>query len=315
MHKFIYHYLVPHKGNNHRSKILHNSSLLVIVILLLFSSWFSIIVNKTSPHILGISYSISDQELLILVNEQRINNGREPLKMNDRLSKAAQGKANHMLTNNYWAHFAPDDTTPWKFIVDSGYNYIYAGENLAKGFVNAQDAVTAWMNSSTHRDNILSDQYKDVGFAIVEGNLQGEDTVLIVEMFGQEKNQFLAAATADVSSIVDTPEPEELSEASPSVNQTAEAPLLLGAANIETLNTGTKPQEKLYQSKPLLDLFISAKSFSFIIIAVLLIAFILDLIIVSRKKIPRIVGNNLDHILLLSIFVVFIFIYNLGIVL
>ncbi len=312
MIKFIRHYFLPRTSNNHRSKILHNSSLFVIVILLLFSSWFSIIVNKTNPQILGISYSISNQELLLLVNEQRLENNLPPLKLNEKLSSAASAKANHMFANNYWAHFAPDGTSPWKFITDNGYDYIYAGENLAKGFVTAEDAVDAWMESPSHRDNILSAQYKEVGFSIVEGSLQGEDTVLIVEMFGQEKNQFLAKAEVDADSINQTQVDESQVSEDPDVNDVVEVPLL-GTNDVFEAKNGV--EEIVSQATPVVDLFSSTKTISFILTAVLLIAFLLDLFVVARKRIPRIVGDNLDHILLLTIFIVFMFIYNLGVIL
>lgn len=323
MFKIIHHYFSPHQRNNHRSKILHNSSLLVIIVFLLLSTWFSIIVNNVNPQILGITYSISDQELLVLVNQKRLENGLSPLTLNGTLSSAAYGKARHMFDNNYWAHFAPDGTSPWNFIINSGYNYVYAGENLAKGFVNANDAVEAWMNSPTHRDNILSSQYRDVGFAIVEGTLQGEETVLIVEFFGQEKNPFLASNTPDVESALSVANEEDQApvqvqeqeeKASVSANEIAQVPLL-GSTNIDNLNSVDNFQSKLYQSQPLVDIISSTKTFSFVLTAILLIAFILDLVVVVKHKIPRIVGDNLDHIFLLSIFIVFIFIYNLGTIL
>lgn len=310
MFKTLKHFFIPHERNNHRSRLIHNSSLLIIIVLLLFSTWFSVLVNSTSPQVLGISYSISDQELLILINEKRLENGLEPLKLNSELTKAAQSKADHMFQNNYWAHFAPDKTSPWKFILESGYDYIYAGENLAKGFVNSKDAVDAWMNSPTHRDNILSSQYEDVGFAIVEGNLQGEETVLIVELFGQEKNKFLASAD---TSTLGTEEAAVGEEEEVDINSPSEV-TLLGSNDVEELSpNGVQP--KLYEGKPLVDIFSSTKTFSFVLTAVLLIAFILDLAVIMKRKIPRIVGDNLDHIIILSVFIVFLFIYNIGVIL
>ena len=306
---FIRHYFVPHKGNNHRSKIIQNSSLLIVVVLLLFSSWFSVLISKTKPQILGVSYSISDQELLILVNEERIKNGLEPLSINEKLTSAAYAKADHMFEHNYWAHFAPDKTSPWKFILSSGYDYIYAGENLAKGFVNSRDAVDAWMNSPTHRDNMLSKQYKEVGFAIVEGTLQGEETVLIVELFGQEKNPFLAGKIPEIDGVAGASGDNLQGEIN--ADDISEVPLL-GSNDVENLNTVDGFQASLLQSKPLFDLALSAKTFSFLLTSILLIAFIIDLVIILKRKIPRVVGDNLDHIILLSIFTVFIFIYNLG---
>ena len=99
-----------------------------------------------------------------------------------------------MFAKNYWAHVSPDGTTPWVFIKSAGYSYVYAGENLARGYNTSQDVVTAWMASPEHKQNMLSSNYQNVGFAIVTGNLTGEDTVLVVEMFGSTA---LAAAPSN----------------------------------------------------------------------------------------------------------------------
>jgi len=89
----------------------------------------------------------------------------------------------HMITNNYWVHYAPDGTTPWLFIVSSGYQYKTAGENLAKGFDTSSGVVAGWMESPTHKANVLGD-YTDVGFAVTNGILMGSETTLIVAMYG-----------------------------------------------------------------------------------------------------------------------------------
>ncbi len=312
MFKFLHNYFFPHTRNNHRSKILHNTSLFIIILVLLASSVVSLVVNRANPSILGVTYSMTDQELLILVNQERIANGKEPLKLNAVLSSAAKQKAEHMFANNYWAHFAPDSTSPWHFITTNGYNYIYAGENLAKGFSNAQEVVKAWMESPAHRDNILSSQYRDIGFAIVPGHLQGEDTVLIVEMFGQEKNPFLA--TADVGAInQEVVGEEDIALDESDANEVVEVPFL----GTHSENDGSEAfrQVSLYQSQPFFDALTSGKTIAFIFASILLIALILDFLIISRRKIPRIVGNNIDHIVVLSVFIVFIVIYNIGTIL
>src|SRR5258706_10350524 len=89
-----------------------------------------------------------------------------------------------MFAKDYWAHIAPDGTTPWSFIKGAGYNYVYAGENLARGYFSASDVVNAWMASPEHRENMLSSKFADVGFSAQNGKLTGEDTVLVVEMLG-----------------------------------------------------------------------------------------------------------------------------------
>ncbi len=145
------------------------------------------IIGFTGPQVLGISNSVNAGALLTNINNARRSNGLSDLVINDRLSAAASQKASDMFAKNYWAHFSPTGTSPWYFISKNGYAYSYAGENLANGFTSSEATFGAWMASSAHRANILSRSYKETGFAVVDGNLQGRETVLVVEMFGSKR--------------------------------------------------------------------------------------------------------------------------------
>src|SRR3989338_7182361 len=115
------------------------------------------------------------------------------LELNPELSLAAEKKAEDMFARNYWAHNGPNGSTPWDFIKGAGYTYIYAGENLAKDFQNSNDVVQAWMKSPSHRENILRKEYQDIGFAVVNGVLNGEETTLVIQMFGVSSSKSVAA--------------------------------------------------------------------------------------------------------------------------
>jgi len=107
-----------------------------------------------------------------------------------------------MFAKDFWAHIAPDGTTPWKFILDSGYKYLYAGENLAKDFQTSDDVVAAWMASKMgHRENILNTHYNEIGVAVVNGTLGGFQTTLVVQMFGSTA---VAAGGSEVSAAPST---------------------------------------------------------------------------------------------------------------
>ena len=134
---------------------------------------------------MGVAKDISVTKLTEYTNEQRKINNVKPLKYNKQLATAANEKAKSMFVNNYWAHFGPHGETPWQFITKSGYRYDAAGENLAKNFLYSKNVVTAWMNSPTHRDNVLRKDFSEVGFAVVDGTLGGEQTTLVVQMFGK----------------------------------------------------------------------------------------------------------------------------------
>lgn len=291
MIKFLLHLFFPNEKNNHRAKILHNSSLFLIAIFLFGITYFTHFIKSSYPDVLGVSYSISENDLLTRVNEERKSKGLSPLSHSTELSDAAQKKASDMFTKDYWAHFAPDGTTsPWQFIRSSGYNYQFAGENLAKGFSDSDSIVSAWMSSPTHRDNILSSHYKEVGFAIVTGNLKGEETVLVVEMFGQRTSDTLGQASQATVASVQT------------------------QVKIASENSQAVPAQKIVNN-PKINAATTTKAASTIGLSFLVFGFIMDALIVERKKIPRIVGHNIDHIMLILCFLLFIVMVKGGIVL
>ena len=184
MKLFFKNLFVPHEGNNYKGKFLHHTTLLSIVFFFVLSTFLLKTLNSSYPQVLGISTDITSEQLLVLLNQERQKDNLETLNLNPELSAAARNKANDMFSKNYWAHNSPDGKTPWNFIKDSGYVYVYAGENLARGFTTSADVTKAWMESQSHKENMLSPNYSDVGFAVVSGKLDGEETVLVVEEFG-----------------------------------------------------------------------------------------------------------------------------------
>lgn len=269
MKDFFYHFFVPSVSNNHRAKILHNSTLFLTITFLFLSSFFIQSFKEVFPSVLGIANNINVDSLFVLTNKEREINGTDPLTINGKLSQAAEQKARDMFVNDYWAHNSPDGKTPWVFIKNAGYSYVYAGENLARGFSSTEDVVAAWMASPSHRANMLSSNYKDVGFAVVEGKLNGEDTVLVVEEFGNQGIPFIESSPV------------------PAVSSDA------------TLAKST------FESKPIINSVSLSSNINRMVLSIFLFALILDMIVVERKKIMRFVGHNIDHILYF-IFMLFI---------
>ena len=118
----------------------------------------------------------------------REKNGKKKVVINETLSKAAAQKAKFMFEKDFWAHTSPDGVEPWDFVIKEGYDYSYAGENLARNFYYSKEVVDAWMNSPSHKENLLSENYDEVGFAVVNGVLNGYETTLVVQMFGRPRN-------------------------------------------------------------------------------------------------------------------------------
>ena len=112
-----------------------------------------------------------EAEVIRLVNEIRVQNGLSALKTNWELSRVARYKSQDMVDNHYFSHTSPTYGTPFEMMRAFGLSYRAAGENIAYGQTTPQAVVTAWMNSSGHRANILSSSYTQIGVGYVaKGN-------------------------------------------------------------------------------------------------------------------------------------------------
>lgn len=185
--------LIPHGANQYRPHLIRAHGLaLMTVLVLALQLVYSL---TTGGAVLGVQQSISASDLYHQTNAQREAGKLPDLQLSDQLSKAALLKAQDMFKQQYWAHTAPDGTTPWHWFGTVGYDYTYAGENLAKDFVSAGGVMTAWMASPDHRANILNEHYTQVGFAVVDGILDGQPTTIVVALYGQPIS-VLAATSA-----------------------------------------------------------------------------------------------------------------------
>ncbi len=174
--------LVPCKENEYYPHLIRKSALFIYTLFLFLFNVISPLFFEEKNIVVASTISISN--IVSLANKERVNAGLNSLNIDVRLNAAALAKANDMISKDYWDHFGPNGETPWQFISNAGYSYVYAGENLAKGFVTAEGVHQAWMSSPTHKANIMNDNYRDIGVAVVEGNLLGEDIILVVQMFG-----------------------------------------------------------------------------------------------------------------------------------
>lgn len=306
LYQVFRHLFTPHHTNNQKAKILHPSGLAFLAI---FISLFQAVITFTPrvfPSVLGYAANISPSEVIRLTNERRVAAGLSPLSENGSLSAAALAKGNDMLAKGYWAHFAPDGTSPWKFFTDFGYKYRYAGENLARDFSNPASAVDAWMNSPTHRDNILNGNYKEIGIGVVEGNLAGADTTIIVQFFGAASGAAPSIPVAEAktaATTAPTKKPETLAvlstpTPSPVVTPT---PTPTATPNNETVTTS-------YLVSP----FDSTKNISLGVVGILLLVLSIDLIVVRRRRIMRIGGRTLAHIAFLGMVLAVLLILKAG---
>ena len=126
----------------------------------------------------------NSNELIDLTNQERILQHLPALSKNAKLTQAAQEKLKDLFKEQYFSHNAPDGKTFSSWVKDVDYAYTIVGENLAMGFGDAQQIIDAWMQSPKHRENILKNQYTEIGLAVASGKFNGKNTTMVVQYFG-----------------------------------------------------------------------------------------------------------------------------------
>ena len=277
------HHFVPNKDTKKRARLLHHkffylySSVFVVLFLLINVS------KSVKPGVLGYSSEITVRQLLDDTNKERDRSGKKPLAINEKLSKAAKLKADYMFAKNFWAHTAPDGTQPWEFVLQEGYDYAYAGENLARNFYYSQEVVDAWMNSPSHKENLLSENYDEVGFAVENGLLDGYETTLVVQFFGRPKNTAAITTKSDQERYLN------------SLNE-----------KVSTMGVSTKTTSSVIDVPSLF------RYVAFTILGFVLALFILDIYYSRTRGVDKFTGHTSAHImvLLVTMFSVYIIFKN-----
>lgn len=313
--KALRHLFVPGHHNNHHPSALSHMALTVYLVLAFISFVVLRNISLETGNVLGFATDISPSRIVELTNDQRKSAGLSTLTYNESLAAAAAAKAQDMMSKGYWAHFGPSGETPWGFILNAGYQYEYAGENLAKNFMDSGAVVDAWMRSESHRANIMNNNYKEIGVAILNGSLSGEDTTLVVQMFGSKSK--IAGVTSEESS----PQAESAPVAQTTIIpvRARTMPTQVTKSNLQAANPTLVPTltEKIVltpssteEYSPYLNLFPAFRLISAIAIGFLIIIFAIDLYHVSRTQFHKHRGKHLAHIIFLV--AILIGIYFLG---
>lgn len=282
-------HFIPHSGNDHRPYFLRKENLKNIVIVILFLEIFTFLI-PTLTHINrnGGMAAVLPAILATLTNEERQANNLQTLTTNPVLVKAAEMKAQDMATKSYFAHTSPEGKTPWYWLDLVGYKYQYAGENLAINFSDSKDVTNAWMDSPTHRANIVKDKYTEVGTGVATGMYQERETVFVAQVYANPRKVIeiipqpkKAEATAD-SNIVKTTPAKNIKDTK-----------ILGA------ETETAPKvsflDKIFASPRN-----STNIILFIILGVILLSLILNIFIKIKHHYPDLILNGLIVIVILG---------------
>lgn len=308
--RYLHKLLIPSHHNNFRAKGLHLDFLTGLLgVVVLFSAATGYLADA---EVLGFAKDMRIDRLYALTNDVRTSQGLPALKYNDKLALAAQNKAQHMFEHDYWAHFGAGKS-PWDFILGSGYSYEVAGENLAKGFIDPEAVLKGWENSPTHMANLIRPEYDEIGFAVRNGVLQGEEVTLVVQMFGAQIAEAKSPPAKDDTQLSEKQEIESGSAG----NQVADDPSL--PEKFEASGVITEKPAKSISQPVVASSFISLKDVRFnwstLVIGFLLTVLILDLYFAHKKDLMRLTSKNIAHIIFLISLAIGLLIIKSGVIL
>jgi len=292
------HLFTPHHTNNYRARVLHPSILSVFVAFFLVYQFFINFYVFSWPSVLGFASNITPEQVVELTNQKRAENGLLPLKLNSQLSEAAQRKAADMFAFNYWSHNSPSGRQPWDFFNEVDYHYVYAGENLARDFMDSSEVVEAWMRSVSHKDNIINSHYQEIGLAVINGTLNGVETTLVVQLFGTPTQ--VQASKPVIPPVARAAQKEEV--------PVSQSTLALGETQLPA--PAVYLQEE--QAFPAFSPFWLTKIVAIFLLGLILGALVLDLILVYRFNVVRLAGRTVGHLLFITALLVAVLLTSAG---
>jgi hypothetical protein len=182
-------YFIPHEANDHQPYVLRVPAMVKILSVVLFLEIiFLVQILFVFPNT-NYFASILPSVVVDLTNRERIENKEGSLVVSTSLEQAAKMKAEDMVMHGYFSHESPDGVSPWDWIKRTGYEFAYAGENLAINFFDSKDVVDAWMNSTGHRANILDKRYTEIGIGTAKGVYKGKEALFVVQFFATPTTQ------------------------------------------------------------------------------------------------------------------------------
>jgi uncharacterized YkwD family protein len=126
---------------------------------------------KVTPKFPYPGISAYEKEVVKLTNKERVKHGLPELKIDSKLSEVAWHKSKDMQTVGYFSHYSPTYGDPFKMMMDFGISFTAAGENIAYGYPTPEELVQGWMDSPSHRANILNEKFTHIGVGhVLEGD-------------------------------------------------------------------------------------------------------------------------------------------------
>lgn len=252
---------IPCEENHYKPRFLAGGVLFYFVLILLFLKLIAVSFIAYFPKTIFFA-DLTKTALIQLTNQERQSLGLSTLKENSILDQAARQKAQDMLAQDYFSHWSPAGVSPWYWFKQAGYSYQLAGENLAIGFLDSEEVVTAWLNSPSHKANLVNSNFQETGMAVLTGDFQGSEVTVVVQLFGSPLQKTVVEKVLpkkeEVATITEPETEEEILP--PATNKTtageekvAEEPVsekevVAGASEVQLTTSqpeGTAQKEKL----------------------------------------------------------------------
>jgi uncharacterized protein YkwD len=109
------------------------------------------------------------RQLVGHINEERARQGLPGFRMSAILSEVAQRHACDNAAHNRLSHIGTDGSSPGARVLRIGYDFRFVTENVALGYATPDQVLTAWLYSSSHRQNILDRRTIESGVAVAVG--------------------------------------------------------------------------------------------------------------------------------------------------
>lgn len=199
MKNWIKQHIFPGENNNYQPTILQKTAMGAMLGLVLLSFLSTGVQSMLWTNVDWMVSAVLPAVIVEETNSERGSTGA--LRRNAKLDAAATMKANHMAQNGYFSHYSPDGTSPWYWFNQAGYEFLHAGENLAVHFTDSKEIVDAWMNSPTHRANIMNGQFTEIGIGVARGEFEGSETIFVVQFFGTPKQSTSVVTTTPAPTV------------------------------------------------------------------------------------------------------------------
>lgn len=285
-------------------------SLIIGSLIILLNSLSSVSIFS---NILGFASSITPSEVIAQTNAERAKLGLAPLNINQTLSSAALAKGQDMFNDQYWSHIAPDGKQPWDFMKENNYVYIVAGENLARDFSDTSSMVQAWMESPTHKANIINGKYTEIGIAVIDGVLEDTETTLVVQMFGNRGDN-VARIPKTAENTSNQVEIKEVTVEKEIIRDQELQRFALNNKDDSFVLAGALIPVGNLKDSPLFSPLQLSKALILFIVILIIFTLVYDLAVIGHLKTMRIVGKNLAHIMLFVILSFLIVFFKAGMV-